>query len=105
VVQRFLYARGKPICRFSVIDWTDGVWRLTSNDSLPAVGPRAYNRNGDTPMRGFFWLVLALLLFVLWVGSYIVYHVAGILIHLLLVLTLISVLIHVFSETRPPPRD
>jgi len=55
-------------------------------------------------MRGFFWLVLALLLFILWVGSYVVYHVASILIHLLLVLTLISVLIHVFSETRPPPQ-
>jgi len=28
-------------------------------------------------MRGFIWVVLALLLFLAWVGSYIVYHVAG----------------------------
>jgi hypothetical protein len=56
-------------------------------------------------MRGFIWLVLALLLFLAWVGSYIVYHVAGFLTHLLLVFALISVLIHVFSEIRQPPRD
>jgi 4-hydroxybenzoate polyprenyltransferase len=56
----------------------------------------------DPPMRGFIWLVLALLLFVAWVGSYIVYHVAGILIHLLLVFSLISVLIYIYSEIREP---
>jgi hypothetical protein len=57
-------------------------------------------------MRGFIWLVLAFLLFLAWVGSYIVYHVAGILIHLLLVFALISLLIHIYSEIREPrPRD
>jgi len=56
-------------------------------------------------MRGFIWFELALLLFVAWVGSYIVYHVAGFLIHLLLVFALISLLIHVFSEIREPPHD
>jgi hypothetical protein len=53
-------------------------------------------------MRGFFWLVLALLLFLAWVGSYIVYHVAGVLIHLLLISALISLLIHIYSEIREP---
>ena len=62
--------------------------------------------NGDTPMRGFIWLVLALLLFLAWVGSYIVYHVAGILIHLLLVFALLSLLVHIYSEIKDPgPRD
>jgi hypothetical protein len=53
-------------------------------------------------MRGFTWLVLALLLFLAWVGSYIVYHVAGLLIHLLLAFALVSVIIHVFREVREP---
>jgi len=55
-------------------------------------------------MRDFIWLVLALLLFVAWVGSYIVFHVAGFLIHLLLVFALLSLLVHVFSEIKQPPR-
>ena len=57
-------------------------------------------------MRGFIWLVLALLLFLAWVASYIVYHVAGILIHLLLVFALLSLLVHIYSEIKDPgPRD
>jgi len=51
-------------------------------------------------MREFIWLVLALLLFLAWVGSYVVFHVAGILIHLLLVFALISVIVHIYSEIR-----
>ena len=57
------------------------------------------------PMRAFVWLVLALLLFLAWVGSYMVYHVAGILIHVLLVFALVSLLIYVYSEIRQPPGD
>jgi uncharacterized protein DUF5670 len=56
-------------------------------------------------MRDFIWLILALLLFIAWVGSYIVYHVAGFLIHLLLVFALLSLLVHVFSDIRQPPRN
>ncbi|HET9377116.1 MAG TPA: lmo0937 family membrane protein [Chthoniobacterales bacterium] len=51
-------------------------------------------------MRGFVWLSLALLLFLAWAASYVVFHVAGFAIHLLLVLALIAVLIDVYSETR-----
>jgi hypothetical protein len=49
-------------------------------------------------MRDFIWIVLALLLFLAWVASYVVFHVAGFLIHLLLVFALLSLLVHVFSE-------
>ncbi len=56
-------------------------------------------------MRGVIWLALAVLLFAAWIGSYIVYHVAGFLIHLLLVCALMSLVIHVFtgkvSESGP----
>ena len=49
-------------------------------------------------MRGFIWVVLALLLSLAWVGSYIVYHVEGLWVHLLLVFALISLFIDVYSE-------
>jgi hypothetical protein len=55
-------------------------------------------------MRGYIWLVLALLLFLAWVGSYVIYHVAGFLIHLLLIFALISVIIYIFSEIGQPER-
>jgi hypothetical protein len=51
-------------------------------------------------VRGFIWLVLALLLFLAWVGSYVMYHVAGFLIHLLLIFALISIIIYAFSDDK-----
>jgi len=60
--------------------------------------------NGDK-MRGFVWLALAVLLFLAWGISYMVLHVAGVLIHLLLVLALISLMFHAFIGKRPAPRQ
>jgi hypothetical protein len=54
-------------------------------------------------MRGFIWLALAVLLFLAWGLSYIVFHVAGLLIHLLLVLALISLMLHAFIGKRAAP--
>src|SRR5258705_12631657 len=51
-------------------------------------------------MRGFVWLGIAVLLIFAWIGSYVMYHVAGFLIHLLLIFALISLVIHVFSGGR-----
>jgi ABC-type Fe3+ transport system permease subunit len=51
-------------------------------------------------MRGFVWLTLAVLLFFAWIGSFIVYHVAGFLIHLLLIFALISLVIQLFTGRR-----
>ncbi len=51
-------------------------------------------------MRGFVWLALAVLLFLAWGTSYIVFHVAGVLIHLLLALGLISVMFHAIFGKR-----
>ena len=44
-------------------------------------------------MRGFIWLAIAVFLFFAWIGSFIVYHVAGFLIHLLLIFALINFLV------------
>jgi len=56
-------------------------------------------------MRDFVWLVLAVLLFLAWGISYIVFHVAGFLIHLLLVLALISLMLDAFIGTRIGPHE
>ena len=51
-------------------------------------------------MRGFIWLAIAVLLIFAWVGSFVMYHVAGFLIHLLLIFALISLVIHLFTGGR-----
>jgi hypothetical protein len=51
-------------------------------------------------MRGFIWLTIAALLLFAWIGSFIVYHVAGFLIHLLLIFALIALVIQVFTGRR-----
>jgi len=51
-------------------------------------------------VRSFIWLFLALVLFCVWMGGYLLYHIAGFLIHVLLVLALLSLLVHVLSGKR-----
>jgi hypothetical protein len=51
-------------------------------------------------MRGFIWLAIAVLLIFAWLGSFVMYHVAGFLIHLLLIFALISLVIHLFTGGR-----
>ncbi len=51
-------------------------------------------------MRGFVWLGIAVLLIFAWIGSFVMYHVAGLLIHLLLIFALISLVIHLFTGGR-----
>jgi hypothetical protein len=46
------------------------------------------------------FLGIALLLFVLWIGGFVVFHAAGFLIHLLLIFAVISLVIHLFSGSR-----
>jgi Family of unknown function (DUF5670) len=47
-------------------------------------------------MRDFVWLAVGVLLFLAWGLTYFVFHVAGVLIHSLLVFALISFMIYVF---------
>jgi hypothetical protein len=55
----------------------------------------------STLMRGFLWLTLAVVLFCIWIGSFLLYHVAGFLIHLLLIFAVISLILHLFSGKHP----
>jgi hypothetical protein len=47
-----------------------------------------------------FWLLLGILLFLAWAISYFMFHVAGVLIHLLLVFALVSVMVYTFIGKR-----
>lgn len=46
------------------------------------------------------WLVLGILLLFAWIGSFVVYHVAGFLIHLLLIVAIISLIVSLFTGRR-----
>jgi Family of unknown function (DUF5670) len=46
------------------------------------------------------FMIVALILFVLWAGGFVVFHTAGFLIHILLVLAVISLLAHLFTARR-----
>ena len=46
------------------------------------------------------YLILALVLLVMWAGGFMMFHVAGGLIHLLLLFAVISVLVHFLTGAR-----
>ena len=46
------------------------------------------------------FLVIALLLLILWAGSFLMFHIASGLIHLLLLFALLSFVVHLFSGAR-----
>lgn len=46
------------------------------------------------------FMIIALVLLILWAGGFLMFHVAGGLIHILLVLAVISFLVHLFTGAR-----
>ena len=46
------------------------------------------------------FLILAVVLVILWIGGFTVFHVSGFLIHLLLIFAVISVIMHFVSGRR-----
>jgi hypothetical protein len=48
----------------------------------------------------FVFLSLALLFFFTWIGAFIVFHVAGALIHLLVIVAIVFLIIHLVSGRR-----
>jgi hypothetical protein len=46
------------------------------------------------------FLAIALLLFILWIGGFLVFHVASGLIHILLLIAVISLIVHLFTGAR-----
>jgi hypothetical protein len=55
------------------------------------------------------FLAIALLLMFLWVSGFLMFHIAGALLHLVLLLALISLVVHLFTgrraTERPPSRS
>ena len=51
-------------------------------------------------MRFGIFLVLAIVLMLVWVGAFVMFHVAGALIHLLLLFAVIFLVIHLFSGSK-----
>ena len=48
----------------------------------------------------FVFLAIALVLFFTWIGAFVVFHVAAVLIHLLLSLAVVFLVIHLLSGRR-----
>ena len=46
------------------------------------------------------FLILAVVLLVLWLGGFLVFHVSGFLIHLLILFAIISVIMHFVTSRR-----
>jgi hypothetical protein len=46
------------------------------------------------------WLILAIVLVVLWLGGFLMFKTAGLLIHLLLLFAVISLIMHFVSGSR-----
>jgi uncharacterized protein DUF5670 len=67
---------------------------------LRAAPVRGLNIERRMTMRFGPFLALAILLAIIWVGSFIFFHVAGALIHLLLLFAVISLVVHLFSGPR-----
>jgi hypothetical protein len=61
----------------------------------PTTQPGLTKKEND--MRFGPFLILAILLLVLWAGGFVFFHVAGFLIHLLLIFAVISLLLHLFT--------
>jgi nicotinamide riboside transporter PnuC len=49
---------------------------------------------GAPEERWFMWLIIGIVLIVLWLGGFLVFHTAGFLIHILLILAVISIIFH-----------
>ncbi len=46
------------------------------------------------------YLILGIVLFVVWIGSFLVFKTAGVLIHLLLLFAILSIVMHFISGKR-----
>jgi hypothetical protein len=46
------------------------------------------------------WLALAIILVLLWVGGFLLFHIAGFILHILLIVALVSLVVHLLSGRR-----
>jgi hypothetical protein len=46
------------------------------------------------------WLWLAIILVLLWVGGFLVFHIAAFALHILLIVAVVAIVIHLFSGRK-----
>jgi hypothetical protein len=46
------------------------------------------------------WLALAVILILLWVGGFLLFHIAALALHILLIVAAVALVIHLFSGRR-----
>jgi len=64
------------------------------------VGSCANTRTHGGNMRFGPFLGIGILLLVLWLGGFLMFHIAGLFIHLLLLFAIISIVIHLFTSAK-----
>jgi hypothetical protein len=70
-------------------------------DSLPFLSYRCSLQLGVAKKEGTtMFLILAVVLFIVWIGGFLVFKTAGLLIHLLLLFAIISIVMHFVSGKR-----
>jgi hypothetical protein len=78
--------------------WPKGLAGMRTHQTVPAE-PCYYGRIEGILMR-FVFLAVALILFFMWIGAFVVFHVAAALIHLLLIVAVFFFLVHLFGGRR-----
>jgi hypothetical protein len=71
-----------------------------SGESRNEVGSCANTRTHGGKMRFGPFLGIGILLLVLWLGGFLMFHIAGLFIHLLLLFAIISIVIHLFTSAK-----
>jgi hypothetical protein len=68
----------------------------------PSIVPAVYENGGACRPQGAsgMWIGIAILLLLLWAGGFFAFHVAGFLIHILLILAVVSFVIHFITGRR-----
>ncbi len=66
----------------------------------PCAGGRGQFPNALQEKEGKMFLILAVVLVLIWVGSFTVLHITGFLIHLLLIFAVLSIVMHFITGRR-----
>lgn len=77
-----------------------GKWPAGRIDAVKSQFGEVQNTNSELKKAGSMFLILAVVLVVLWLGGFTLFHVSSLLIHLLLVFAVISIIMHFVSGRR-----
>jgi hypothetical protein len=84
----------------AVSDWFPAARTMRSAFRQPTGPSHAGRPMGDHMLRDFLFLILFFVLLGVWATAWMAFHVAGGMIHLLLIIAIISLVIHLFRGKR-----